>query len=112
MEHNPVALDRVFHALADPTRRAVVQRLGRGQATVSDLATPFDMALPSFMKHIHVLEMSGLIVSRKVGRVRTCSLEPEKLSAIEEWFGEQRAVWASRHQNLGDLLKKLEGNQP
>ncbi|NOT72066.1 MAG: helix-turn-helix transcriptional regulator [Hyphomicrobium sp.] len=112
MEHNQLALDRAFHALADPTRRAVVQRLGLGEATVSDLAMPFDMALPSFMKHIRVLEEAGLIGSNKVGRVRTCKLEPEKLTAVEQWFGEQRALWQSRHSNLDTLLKTLKGDQP
>ena len=109
MDNYSVALDSVFHALADPTRRAVVQRLGRGAATVSELAQPFDMALPSFMKHIGVLEASGLVVSTKAGRVRTCMLEREKLAAAERWFDEQRALWTSRYQNLGDLLEQLNG---
>jgi DNA-binding transcriptional ArsR family regulator len=110
MEHNQPALDTVFHALADPTRRAVVQRLGRGDATVSDLARPFGMALPSFMKHIRVLEGSGLIGSRKVGRVRTCTLDPAKLAVIEAWFADQRAVWESRYANLDTLLDDLKGD--
>jgi DNA-binding transcriptional ArsR family regulator len=109
MEHNRHALDRAFHALADPTRRAVVQRLGKGEAAVSDLAMPFDMALPSFMKHIRVLESSGLISSKKIGRVRTCTLKPKKLAAVEKWFGDQRAIWEGRHQNLDNLLAKLKG---
>lgn len=109
MKNNHVALDRVFHALADPTRRAVVQRLAEGEATVSDLAMPFDMALPSFMKHIRVLEDSGLVDSRKRGRVRTCALVPKTLSAVETWFGEQRTVWEGRHHNLDALLTTLKG---
>ena len=109
MENNHAALDTVFHALSDPTRRAVVQRLGHGPATVSELAGPFDMALPSFMKHLGVLEASGLIVSRKVGRVRTCTLEHEKLAAAESWFDEQRRLWASRYDNLDQLLETLNG---
>jgi DNA-binding transcriptional ArsR family regulator len=109
MDKYGVALDSAFHALADPTRRAVVQRLGRGAATVGELAKPFDMALPSFMKHIWVLEASGLIASTKAGRVRTCMLEREKLAIVERWFDEQRALWASRYQNLDDLLENLNG---
>jgi DNA-binding transcriptional ArsR family regulator len=110
MEHNQPALDTVFHALADPTRRAVVQRLGRGDATVSDLARPFGMALPSFMKHIRVLEGSGLIGSRKIGRVRTCTLDPARLAAVETWFADQRAVWESRYDNLDTLLDDMKGD--
>ena len=111
MENNCAALDSVFHALAAPTRRAVIQQLGKGSATVSELAKPFDMALPSFMKHIGVLEASGLIASRKIGRVRTCTLNPGKLAAAERWFGEQRALWESRYENLDNLLTELSGNE-
>jgi DNA-binding transcriptional ArsR family regulator len=109
MGNNHAALDSVFHALADPTRRAVIQRLGQGSATVSELAEPFDMALPSFVKHIAVLEASGLIGSKKIGRVRTCTLKPRKLAAAERWFGEQRARWESRYNNLDNLLSRLSG---
>ena len=79
MDNNAIALDAIFHALADPTRRAVIQRLGEGPATVSELAEPFDMALPSFMKHVRVLEGTGLVRSRKLGRIRTCVLDRENL---------------------------------
>lgn len=109
MANNQVALDSIFYALADPTRRAVIQRLGRGSATVSELAEPFDMALPSFMKHVGVLERTGLIRSNKIGRIRTCALERKNLAAAERWFGEQRALWAGRYQNLDNLLAKLSG---
>jgi DNA-binding transcriptional ArsR family regulator len=109
MANNGVALDSVFHALADPTRRAVIQRLGRGPATVSELAEPFDMALPSFMKHVGVLERTGLIRSRKSGRIRTCTLERKNLAAAERWFDEQRAMWTSRYRNLDNLLERLSG---
>jgi DNA-binding transcriptional ArsR family regulator len=111
MANQAIALDTVFHALADPTRRAVIARLGRGPATVSELAEPFDMALPSFMKHIGVLEASGLIVSRKTGRVRTCVLEEKRLAAAERWFDEQHALWKSRYQNLDALLQTLNGTE-
>jgi len=111
MDNYGAALDSVFHALADPTRRAVIQRLGMGAATVSELAEPFDMALPSFMKHIGVLETSGLIVSRKTGRVRICMLEQKRLAAVERWFSEQHALWESRYQNLDNLLETLNGTE-
>jgi DNA-binding transcriptional ArsR family regulator len=111
VDNQSLALDAVFHALADPTRRAVVQRLGRGPANVSDLAKPFDMALPSFMKHISVLENAGLIKSRKEGRVRSCVLRPKTLSAAEKWIGEQREAWASRYDNLDNLLAKMNGDK-
>ena len=111
MDNYGLALDPVFHALADPTRRAVVQRLSKGAATVSELARPFDMALPSFVKHISVLEKSRLITSHKRGRVRTCSLERENLAKTERWFEELRAQWASRYDNLDNLLETLKGDE-
>jgi DNA-binding transcriptional ArsR family regulator len=111
MANQGMELDTVFHALADPTRRAVIQRLSKGTATVSELAEPFDMALPSFVKHISVLERSRLITSRKRGRVRTCSLERENLVAAERWFDELRAQWASRYNNLDNLLATLNGDR-
>jgi DNA-binding transcriptional ArsR family regulator len=104
-------LDNVFHALADPTRRAVILRLSKGAATVSELAAPFDMALPSFVKHLSVLEKSRLITSQKHGRVRTCSLDHQKVVAAEGWFNELRAQWASRYGNLDNLLTKLTGDK-
>ena len=110
MANYSVALDSVFHALADPTRRAVIQRLGKGSATVSELAEPFNMALPSFMKHVRVLESSGLIVSNKTGRIRSCTLKPENLAAVEKWFYDQRELWKNRYQNLDRLLDKLTGD--
>lgn len=111
MANQRIGLDPVFHALADPTRRAVIQRLGKGPATVSELAEPFDMALPSFIKHISVLERSRLITSQKRGRVRTCSLQRESLVAAERWFDEQRAQWQSRYGKLDNLLAKLNGDR-
>lgn len=109
MDKHPIMLNVVFHALADPTRRAVLGRLGRGSATISELAEPFDMALPSFMKHIGVLEKSNLIVSRKSGRVRTCALDRESLIAAERWFGEQHLLWQTRYSNLDTLLASIKG---
>jgi DNA-binding transcriptional ArsR family regulator len=109
MDNYSGSLDSIFHALADPTRRAIVQRLGRGPATVTELAQPFAMALPSLMKHVGVLEETGLIRSKKTGRVRTCVLERKKLAAVELWLGKQRAVWQARYENLDELLVKLNG---
>jgi DNA-binding transcriptional ArsR family regulator len=111
MANHGLVLDNVFHALADPTRRAVIQRLSKGTATISELAEPFDMALPSFVKHISVLERSRLITSRKRGRVRTCSLKNDNLVKAERWFDELRAQWASRYNNLDNLLVKLSGDK-
>ncbi len=111
MANRGMTLDGVFHALADPTRRAVIRRLSQGTATVSELAAPFDMALPSFVKHIAVLEKSRLIVSRKQGRVRTCSLERGNLVAAERWFDELRAQWTSRYGNLDNLLATLKDDR-
>ncbi|WP_417811117.1 ArsR/SmtB family transcription factor [Thalassospira alkalitolerans] len=109
MDNYNKSLDTIFHALADPTRRAVVQHLVNGPASVKELAAPYDMALPSFMKHISVLEQAGLIASKKQGRVRTCTFNPDKLAAAEKWFDEQRAIWASRFDNLDNLLTSLQG---
>jgi len=100
MAHYPEQLNRIFQALADPTRRAVLGRLGKGSASISELAKPFDMALPSFMKHIHFLEDSGLIRTRKEGRVRTCAIEKKSFAAVEAWLSEQRALWEGRTDRL------------
>ena len=100
-------LTDVFYALADPTRRQIVQALGRGPETVTALAAPFDMALPSFMKHLSVLERSGVIRSAKAGRVRTCELVPKALSPAERWLGEQRALWESRSDRLAAFVEAL-----
>jgi len=98
------ALDLVFQALADPTRRGMVERLARGPASVSELARPFAMSLPAVVQHLQVLELSGLVRSEKVGRVRTCRIEPKALSAAERWIGQRRAAWEHRLDRLGDYL--------
>ena len=103
-----IELDRVFQALADPTRRAVLQRLSRGTAPVSELAEPFDMALPSFLQHLKVLEGCGLVSSRKAGRVRTYQLSPQPLKAAEGWIAEQRALWERRLDQLDRYLEELK----
>ena len=97
-------LDPVFQALSDPTRRAIVDRLSRGPASVSTLAAPLPMSLPAVMQHLHVLEASGLIRSEKVGRVRTCRIEPVAMQTAEHWIAERRATWERRFDRLGDYL--------
>jgi DNA-binding transcriptional ArsR family regulator len=101
-------LDGVFQALAHPARRAVVRRLSAGPAAVSELAEPFDMALPSFLQHLHVLEGCGLVVSEKVGRVRTYRLTPSPLRAAESWIEEQRTSWEQRLDQLDAYLLHLK----
>jgi DNA-binding transcriptional ArsR family regulator len=97
-------LDRVFQALADPSRRVMVERLTRGPASVSELAKPLDMSLPAVVQHLHVLEASGLVKTEKVGRVRTCSIEPTTLHQAEQWISERRSTWEVRLDRLGDYL--------
>lgn len=105
-------LDRVFYALSDPTRRAVLARLAEGPAPVSELAAPFDMALPSFTQHLSVLEKCKLVRSEKTGRVRTVELTPEPLSSAEAWIDTQRSLWASRLDQLDAYLKEMTEHQP
>lgn len=116
MTNQELALDRTFHALADPTRRGMIAQLCRGPASVSELAAPLTMALPSVMQHLQVLEESGLVRSEKVGRVRTCRLEPRALGLAERWITSRRALWERRLDRLGDVLVDLpdpsqSGNQ-
>lgn len=108
MDNLSLSLDLVFAALADPTRRAVLERLGEGEASIGELAQPFDMALPSFMKHVRVLEGVGLLESKKKGRVRTCRLKPAAMIDAESWLVEQRAVWEARLDRLEDYVKAIE----
>jgi DNA-binding transcriptional ArsR family regulator len=98
-------LDEVFQALADPTRRSLVERLIRSPASVSELAKPMAMSLPAVMQHLHVLETCRLVRSEKVGRVRTCHLEPEALRQAEEWINVQRLAWETRLDRLGAFLE-------
>lgn len=99
-----VPLDLVFQALSDPSRRGMVERLSRGPASVSELARPLAMSLPAVFQHLQVLEASGLVRSEKVGRVRTCRIEPQALEAAEQWIIERRASWERRLDRLGDYL--------
>jgi DNA-binding transcriptional ArsR family regulator len=110
-------LDRVFQALADPTRRMIVERLSRGPASVSELARPLPMSLPAVVQHLQVLEGSGLVRSEKVGRVRTCRIEPSALRPAERWITERRSGWERRLDRLGDYLAEHhdqpeEGSSP
>lgn len=105
MVNQQPALDSIFHALADPTRRAVVSRLLGGDAPVTYLAEPFNMGLPAFLKHLTVLEGAGLIRSEKQGRVRTCRLDAERLAAAEGWLSQQRAVWQGRTDRLAAFVE-------
>ena len=105
-------LDLTFQALADPTRRSMVEQLSRGPASVSELAQPFAMSLPAVVQHLAMLEGSGLVRSRKLGRVRTCRLEPGAFSLAEQWFNQRRSDWDQRLDRLGEHLKRFPDREP
>ncbi len=102
------SVDRVFHALGDPTRRAIVEKLSYGPVSVSALAAPFRITLAAVVQHLQVLKKSGLVQTEKVGRVRTCRVEPAGLSVAEEWIAARRARWEKRLDRLGDLLAEAD----
>ena len=104
MPHQQPGLDRLFQALADGTRRAMIERLVRGPAPVGELARPLAMSLPAVMQHLGVLEACGLVRSEKVGRVRTCRIEPDGLRLAERWLADQRTSWEGHLDRLGDVL--------
>ncbi|KFU83266.1 ArsR family transcriptional regulator [Amycolatopsis lurida NRRL 2430] len=104
-------MDQVFKALSDGTRREMIERLTRGPASVGELAQPLSMSLPAVMQHLQVLEASGLVRSEKVGRVRTCHLEPDGLRMAEDWLGGQRTGWEHRLDRLGGHLDTDEGKR-
>lgn len=108
MPRTEAPVDRVFRALSDRTRRQVLARLSRSPASVSDLAAPFDMALPSFVQHLQVLEACGLVRSRKTGRVRTYQIVPERMKLAEDWLAQQRTLWERRLDQLDDYLTELK----
>jgi DNA-binding transcriptional ArsR family regulator len=108
---NQSGLDLLFHALADPARRAIVERLARGPAPVSELARPLPMSLPSVMQHLGVLEAAGLVRTEKVGRVRNCSMVPAALSLAERWIDDRRSEWERRLDRLGDYLQTLKNEE-
>src|ERR1700722_1111491 len=103
MLNRSVHIDPVFHALGDPTRRVMVERLAKGPASVSELAQPLAMSLSAVVQHLAILEASGLVRSEKVGRVRTCRIEPQALRSAERWISERRGGWESRLDRLGDF---------
>ena len=104
MLNQGATLDRVFQALADPSRRSMMERLSRGPASVSELAGPLDMSLAAVLQHVQVLEASGLVRSRKVGRIRTCSIDSATLRSAEDWISGRRVAWERRLGRLGDYL--------
>jgi DNA-binding transcriptional ArsR family regulator len=110
--NQPATLDQVFQALADPTRRVIVDRLSFGPASVSELARPLPMSLPAVHQHLQVLEASGLITSEKVGRVRTCKLEVKTLRSAVDWIEQRRRMWESRLDRLGEFLAQLPSELP
>jgi DNA-binding transcriptional ArsR family regulator len=102
------SLDRTFHALADPGRRQMLDRLAKGDASVSELAAPLAMSLPAVVQHLAVLEQAGIVRSTKIGRVRTCRLEPQSLQAAERWIAERRVLWEGRLDALGRYLSATQ----
>ena len=108
MLNQSAPLDLAFQALADPTRRAMLERLSRSPASVSDLARPMAMSFPAVMQHLAVLESAGLVKSEKVGRVRTCRIEGRTLGLVEDWINARRAEWERRLDRLGDYLSELK----
>ena len=107
MHTKKLDIDRIFHALGDPTRRAMVEKLGNGPASVSHLAEPLGITLAAVVQHLQVLEESGLVKTEKLGRVRTCRLEPAGFSAAAQWISDRRSMWERQLDRLGDFLKEL-----
>ena len=108
MLNQDASLDLMFQALADPTRRQIVKRLSEGPASVSELAAPLPMSLPAVVQHLQVLEQSGLVTTRKVGRTRTCSLDTGSLSQVEKWINDRRLGWQKRFDRLGAFLDEQD----
>jgi DNA-binding transcriptional ArsR family regulator len=108
MLHEKPPADRVFHALGDPTRRAILERLTDGPVTVSRLAEPLRLTLAAVVQHLQILEESGLVQTEKVGRVRTCRLEPRGFSVAEQWIRDRRTIWERRLDRLGEILSEPE----
>jgi DNA-binding transcriptional ArsR family regulator len=106
------SVDRIFHALADPSRRMIVERLSHGPASVTELARPLPMSLPAAVQHLQVLETSGLVRSAKRGRVRTCQIEPAALEPVEQWISARRSNWEDRLDRLGDYLAEGDDEPP
>lgn len=104
MQSQQINIDRVFHALGDSTRRAILKKLSEGPVSVSHLARPLNISLPAVVQQLQILEESGLVHTEKAGRVRTCRMEPAALSAAERWISERRSIWEQRFDRLGELL--------
>src|SRR5215831_10132943 len=109
MRNSKANIDRVFHALGDPTRRAIVERLSYGPISVSRLAKPLAITLAAVVQHLQVLEKSGLVHTEKTGRIRTCRMEPQGLGIIERWIEDRRSLWERRLDRLGDILAEEDG---
>ncbi|HEU5099084.1 MAG TPA: metalloregulator ArsR/SmtB family transcription factor [Roseiflexaceae bacterium] len=105
---NQITIDQVFHAFGDPTRRKLVERLSQGPASASDLAKPLGITLAAVIQHLQVLERSGLVHTQKVGRVRTCQIDPAGLNLAADWIAERRSLWERRLDRLGDILAEEE----
>jgi DNA-binding transcriptional ArsR family regulator len=112
MYHDSAQLDLMFQALADPVRRQMVERLSRSPASVSELAEPFDMSLSAVMQHLGLLQASGLVATEKIGRVRTCRIEPKALGQVERWISERRSSWERRLDRLGEFLAEQASSKP
>jgi DNA-binding transcriptional ArsR family regulator len=110
MLNQTATLDRVFQALSDPSRRLMVERLSLGPASVSELARPLHMSLAAVVQHVQVLEASGLVRSEKIGRTRTCSIQPTTMRSAEQWMSDRRTTWERRLDRLGDYLKETAGS--
>jgi DNA-binding transcriptional ArsR family regulator len=109
--NNQTSLDLMFQALADPTRRAMVERLSRSPASVSELARPLPMSLPAVVQHLAVLEAAGIVKTEKVGRVRTCRIEPGRLSLAEKWINDRRTEWEKKLDRLGEYLEATKDKE-
>jgi DNA-binding transcriptional ArsR family regulator len=108
MPDSRASIDRVFHSLGDPTRRAIIEKLSKGPVSVSRLATPLGITLTAVVQHLQLLEESGLVRTEKAGRVRTCRLETNGFSVAERWIADRRATWERRLDRLGDVLAELD----
>ncbi len=111
MQRKKPNINQIFHALGDPNRRAIVERLSRGPMPASRIAAPLNITLAAVVQHLQILEQSGLIQTEKTGRVRTCRIEPAGLSAAEQWIHSQRSLWERRLDRLGDLLNEPDKNE-
>ncbi len=107
-QHSMPSVDQVFHALGDPTRRAILERLSRQPASVSDIAAPFDMSLAAIGQHVQILERSGLVRTEKAGRTRTCQIDPAGLQLATEWIEDRKRLWEDRFDRLADFLGEGE----